>query len=110
MAGHSDELGEAIAHLRALAGSRVQATLRYGDYVLARFPMSLEDVDVDAEEEVLTLLGDVRDTGDALLYSEISLPLPQDGLLELDVAVGELRLTTPDGLTLEVIALGRALN
>lgn len=108
MAGHPDELGEAIAHLRSLAGTRVQATLRYGDYVLARFPMSLEDV--DAEDEVLTLMGDVRDTGDALLYSEISLPLPQDGALDLDVAVGELRLTTPDGLTLEVIALGRALN
>lgn len=108
MASHPDELGEAIAHLRSLAGTRVQATLRYGDYVLARFPMSLEDV--DAEDEVLTLLGDVQDTGDMLLYSEVSLPVPHDGQLQLDIAPGELRLTTPDGLTLEVIALGRSLN
>lgn len=108
MVGRTDDVAEALEQLRRLLGTRVQSTLRYGDYVLARFAMVMEDADV--EDEVLTLLGDVRDTGDALLYSEISLPLPQDGRVELSVAAGEIRLLTPDGLTLEVTSLGQRLN
>lgn len=108
MDAHPPEIEETLEYLHGLIGQRVLATLRYGDYVLARFPMVLEDGDV--EDEVLTLVGDVRDTGDALVYSEVSLPLPQGGGLQLAVAVGEMRLSTEDGLTLEVIALGQTFN
>ena len=94
---------EALAFLQGCIGRRVFLELAYGEWVLSRFPMRLEEA--EADEGLLTAIGDVEEFGEALLYSEVSLPLSASGAYEISIAAGELRLATDDGMRLHVTRL-----
>jgi len=96
-------LRDALAFLAGVRGRRALVELGYGHWTLARFPLTVEDADLD--EEFLTVLGDVSDLGDALLYSEVNLPLAQDGGHQISIAAGEMRLESDEGMRLKVTLL-----
>ncbi len=97
-------LKDALSFLEAMRGQRAMVELGYGAWTLARFPLHVEDADLD--EEFLTVIGDVSDMGDALVYSEVNLPLAQEGGYEISIAAGEMRLISEEGMRLSVTALG----
>ena len=98
-------LKDALAFLEGSRGRRALVELGYGPWVLARFPLNVEDADLD--EEFLTVIGDVSDLGDAVLYSEVNLPLAQEGGYEISIAAGEMRLVSGEGMRLGVTLLDR---
>jgi hypothetical protein len=91
---------EALTFLQETAGRRALVELSYGEWVLARFQMQIEES--EAAEGLLTVIGDVHEMGEALLYSEVNLPLSQSGVYEISVAGGEMRLSSDDGMRLHV--------
>ncbi len=103
-AARAPAVQEALSFLGAMLGAEALVELAYGEWVLARFQMKLEEA--DAEEGLLTLIGDVREVGEALLYSEVNLPLSHTGTYEISVAGGEMRLLSDDGMRLSVTRLG----
>lgn len=100
----AQEVRDALSFLESAMGSRALMELSYGDLVLARFAMGIEEA--AAEDGLLTVIGDVRDLGEALLYSEINLPLSHKGVYEISVAMGQMRLSTDEGMRLQVTRLG----
>lgn len=96
-------LAEALAFLQGAVGRAALVELSYGEWVLARFSMHIEEA--AAEEGLLTVIGDVHELGQALLYSEVNLPLPHSDVYEISIAVGEMRLTTDEGMRLTVMRL-----
>ena len=95
---------QALSFLRESVGQQALVELSYGGWVLARFRMRLEEA--EAEDGLLTLIGDVHELGDALLYSEVNLPLSQRGIYEISLVARELRLSTDEGMQLAVTHLG----
>lgn len=100
----SDGMVDALTALRSLVGRRVQVTLAFGEILLARTDLVLEDVLV--EELRLVLTGSFDEEADRILYREVSLPLAEDGDIGVAAFAGELRLETSEGFFLEVIPLG----
>lgn len=96
-------LRDALAFLEGIKGRRAMVELGYGHWSLARFPLHVEDADLD--DEFLTVIGDVSDLGDAVLYSEANLPLAQEGGYEISIAAGEMRLESEEGMRLTVTLL-----
>ena len=96
-------LKDALSFLEAIRGRRALVELGYGGWALARFPLHVEDADFD--EEFLTVIGDVSDLGEALVYSEVNLPLAQEGGYEISIAAGEMRLVSEEGMRLAVTVL-----
>ncbi len=101
--GQAGAIQEALAFLQEMTGQRALVELSYGEWVLARFQMQIEES--EAEEGLLTVIGDVHERGEALLYSEVNLPLSQSGLYEISVAGSEMRLASEDGMRLHVTRL-----
>ena len=95
---------EALAFLGESTGWQALVELAYGEWVLARFQMRIEEA--EAEEGLLTVLGDVKEFGEALLYSEANLPLSQTGAYEITIIGEEMRLASDDGMRLRVTRLG----
>ena len=96
-------LRDALSFLEGIEGRRALVELGYGAWALARFPLHVEDVDLD--DEFLTVIGDVSDLGDAVVYSEVNLPLAQEGGYEISIAAGEMRLVSEEGMRLSVTVL-----
>jgi len=97
-------LKDALAFLEASRGRRAMVELGYGAWTLARFPLQVDDADLD--QEFLTVIGDVSDLGDAVLFSEVNLPLAQEGGYEISISIGEMRLESTEGMRLAVTLLG----
>lgn len=96
-------LKDALSFLEGMRGRRALVELGYGAWALARFPLHIEDADLD--EEFLTVIGDFSDLGDAVVYSEVNLPLAQEGGYEISIAAGEMRLVSEEGMRLSVTVL-----
>lgn len=96
-------LKDALAFLEGVKGRKAFVELGYGHWSLARFPLQVEDADLD--DEFLTVIGDVSDLGDAVLYSEVNLPLAQEGGYQISIAAGEMRLESEEGMRLTVTVL-----
>lgn len=94
---------DALSFLEGSAGRSALIELSYGEWILSRFDMRIEEA--AAEEGLLTVIGDVREVGDALLYSEVNLPLSQTGIYDFTLAAGELRLSSDDGMRLRITLL-----
>ncbi|MHB1981504.1 MAG: hypothetical protein ACYCOS_07315 [Sulfobacillus sp.] len=97
------ELGQLFSALRSHQGKAVLCTLAFGDALLARVDMTLEDV-VLAEGR-LSLTGSFAEHQDRVLYREVALPLDEGSEIEVAVFAGEIRLTSADGFFLEVVPL-----
>ena len=98
-------LKDALSFLEGIRGRRALVELGYGAWTLTRFPLHVEDADLD--DEFLTVMGDVNDLGDAVVYSEVNLPLAQEGGYEISIAAGEMRLVSEEGMRLSVTVLER---
>jgi len=94
---------DALTALRSLIGREVQVTLAFGEILLARTDLVLEDV--LAEDLRLVLSGSFDEKADRILYREVSLPLAEDEDVGVSAFGGELRLETSEGFFLEVIPL-----
>jgi len=101
-----DAFVDALAVLKRLEGRRLQLTLAFGDILLARTDVDLEDVQI--EDGRLVLTGSFEETEDKILYREVALPMAEDEGLNLSSFAGELRLTTSEGFVLQVIPLQNA--
>ncbi len=102
-AARADAVQQALGFIRETAGRLALVELAYGEWVLARFRMTVEEA--EAEEGLLTVLGDVEEYADALLYSEVNLPLSHEGVYDISIAGQELRLSSDDGMRLAVTRL-----
>jgi hypothetical protein len=97
---------EHLAAIRKHEGKSVWVTLAYGDLLLCRVDMDLEEV--SEEEGRLSLVGSFREVGEIAVYREINLPLPDqpDEGVFVEEFGGETRLETSEGFFLQLVPLG----
>lgn len=89
--------------LQKVAGREVWVTLAFGDLLLAKVDMVLEDVLF--EEGRVSLTGSFNDSDEKIVYREVGLPADEDDEVEVATFADEVRITTTHGFFLEVVPI-----